>query len=98
MRTIVLICVAGMSTSMLEMKMDKAAKAQGYECEIRAYPLGDIGKIGNPDIVLLGPQVRFQKAAVEAKVSCPVRAISMSQYGAMDGEGMLKDVQEALGD
>lgn len=98
MRTIALICVAGMSTSMLEMKMDKAAKAQGYACSIHAYPLSDLGKIGDPDIVLLGPQVRFQRATVEEKVHCPVMDISMARYGSMDGEGVLKDVREVLGD
>lgn len=98
MRNIVLMCVAGMSTSMLEMKMKQAADTQGYECAIHAFPLTDIKKIGDPDIVLLGPQVRFQLKKVEQEVSCPVVAVEMREYGSMDGESVLKKVREALGD
>ena len=37
MKKIVLLCASGMSTSMLVKKMQEAAKAENYECEISAY-------------------------------------------------------------
>ncbi|MBQ1415917.1 MAG: PTS sugar transporter subunit IIB, partial [Selenomonas sp.] len=41
MRKIILLCSAGMSTSMLVRKMQEAAAADNYECEIAAFPMSD---------------------------------------------------------
>ena len=41
MRKIILLCSAGMSTSMLVKKMQEAAKAESYDCEIAAYPMSE---------------------------------------------------------
>lgn len=99
MRKIVLLCAAGMSTSMLVTKMKKAADEQGYEVEIQAYPVAEAKTRGeDADIVLLGPQVRFHLAKVKEQVSCPVEAIDMSAYGMMDGVKVLQRVKEVLGD
>lgn len=98
MRNIVLICVAGLSTSMLEMKMVKAAEEQGYDCKIQAHPLNEVRKLEDPDIVLLGPQVRFQQSEIKKIFDCPVIPIEMRQYGSMDGEGVLRMAKEILGD
>ena len=39
MKKIVLLCSAGMSTSMLVKKMQAAAAEENYACEIAAYPM-----------------------------------------------------------
>ena len=39
MKKILLMCNAGMSTSMLVSKMREAAEAQGYDCTIEACPV-----------------------------------------------------------
>ena len=41
MKKIVLLCSAGMSTSMLVKKMQAAAEAENYACEIAAYPMAE---------------------------------------------------------
>ncbi len=99
MRKIVLLCAAGMSTSMLVTKMKKAADEQGYEVDINAYPVAEAKTRGEgADIVLLGPQVRFNLAKVKEQVACPVEAIDMAAYGMMDGAKVIKRVKEVLGD
>lgn len=99
MRKIVLACAAGASTSMLVLKMRKAAEQMGYVCEVHAYPLSDVqDKAVDADIVLLGPQVRFQAGRVAALVSCPVEPIDTVVYGMMDGVGVINHVKEVLGD
>lgn len=61
MRKIVLLCAAGMSTSILVVKMQEAAQAIGYDCDIHAYPVAFAKEKGrDADIVLIGPQVRFK--------------------------------------
>lgn len=99
MRKIVLLCAAGMSTSMLVKKMQAAADAQGYECEVSAYAISEAATVGaDADIVLLGPQVRFNAQKVQAQVPCPVEAIDMRAYGTMDGAAVIKAVRAKLGD
>ena len=99
MRKIVLLCSAGMSTSLLVNKMRDAAKEQGYECSIEADPVRTAAEVGaDADIVLLGPQVRFQVNKLSKQLSCPVEAIDPMVYGRMDGAALLKHVREVLDD
>ena len=61
MKKIVLLCNQGMSTSILVKKMQEAAKADSFDCEIAAYPTSEAkDKAADADVILLGPQVRFQ--------------------------------------
>lgn len=100
MRNIVLVCAAGMSTSLLVNKMRAAAAEIGYECEINAYPVSEAATVGkNADIVLLGPQVRYNLAKVKEQCPhCPVEAIDMTAYGMMDGKKVLLAAKKTLGD
>ena len=80
-------------------KMRNAAAEEGYECEIDAYPMAEAATaVEGADIVLLGPQVRFNLEKVRSLASCPVEPIEMSAYGRMDGEAILEFVQEVLDD
>ena len=93
MKKILLVCSAGMSTSLLVNKMKDAAKSSGEEVEINALAIAECSSVINDvDIVLLGPQVRFQKPQVEKLTngSIPVEVIDMRQYGVMDGKGILE--------
>lgn len=95
---IALMCSAGMSTSLLVNRMKAAAEADGFECTIQAYPITDIQAAAEgADILLLGPQIRFQLKKVKDQVSIPAEVIDASTYGRMDGEGLLKHVREVLG-
>ena len=49
--------------------------------------------VDHVDIVLLGPQVRFQKATVEKLVKgrIPVEVMDMRLYGTMNGKAILED-------
>lgn len=97
-KNIVLICAAGMSTSLLVNKMREAAGKLGYEWDINAYSLAESSKVvPDADIVLLGPQVRFNlkklQAAYPEKV---IESIEMRDYGSMNGEAVVKFAQERL--
>lgn len=99
MKKILLVCSAGMSTSLLVTKMNKAAKEMGVEVEIEALPVSECStKIDEVDIVLLGPQVRFQKPVVEklANGRIPIEVIEMRSYGIMDGKTILNSALEKI--
>lgn len=94
-KTIMLVCNAGMSTSMLVTKMQKAAETQGLDVEIFATAAADAtNQLEQKEIntVLLGPQVRFMQKQFEAKLEplgIPVDVIDMTDYGMMNGEKVL---------
>lgn len=99
MKKIVLLCAAGMSTSMLVNKMKEAAKQDNYECDINAYPISEAATVGaDADIVLLGPQVRFQLNKIKNQVPCRVEAIDMVAYGTMDGKKVLDFAKGIIGE
>lgn len=95
---ILLICSAGMSTSLLVTKMEKAAAEKGVEVEILAIPEAKAAEdVPNYDVVLLGPQVRFLEKKIKAIAEphgIPVGLINMSDYGMMNGAKVL---DQALG-
>ncbi|MCD8882025.1 PTS sugar transporter subunit IIB [Mammaliicoccus sciuri] len=99
MKKILLVCSAGMSTSMLVKKMQDTANEEGKDYEVEALALSEAEtKVDEVDVILLGPQVRFQKAQVEkvANGKVPVDVIDMQQYGMMDGEGVLKHAESLM--
>lgn len=98
MKKIVLLCAAGMSTGMLVKKMKGYADSVGYDCSIEAFPVSPIAQEAKEaDIVLLGPQVKFQLPKVKDQVSCIVEVIDMLAYGMMDGKKVMTHVIEVLG-
>lgn len=95
---ILLLCSAGMSTSLLVAKMEKAAAARDIDIVIYSHAANEGKKmVGKADIVLLGPQVRFMKGEFEKLTDVPVQVIDMRAYGLVDGERVLEDAVKALG-
>ncbi|WP_112182303.1 PTS sugar transporter subunit IIB [Paraliobacillus zengyii] len=94
MKNILLVCAAGMSTSMLVSKMEKAATSKGEEVKITATSGGDIKKhIEAANVLLLGPQVSYLKDDYEKQYGgadgIPVEVINSLDYGMMNGEKVL---------
>lgn len=99
MKKILLVCAAGMSTSLLVNKMNYAAKDRGIEIDIVALSISECSKAAEEvDVVLLGPQVRYQKAQVDAIVDgrVPVEVIEMRAYGTMNGSAILNRALELI--
>ena len=94
MKNILLVCAAGMSTSMLVKRMKEHAVAGNIEVNINALAISEAKdriKKNEADIVLLGPQVSFQKSEIEeiTQGKIPVAVIDMKHYGQMDGKTVL---------
>ena len=100
MKNILLVCTAGMSTSMLVNKMKKAAEESGIEANIEAKSLAEAKKqIAEADIVLLGPQIRYELKNVQKIAGdTPVEAIDMMDYGMMNGKKVLEHALEVIGE
>ena len=98
MKRILLACSAGMSTSLLVTKMEKAALDRNLDVKIWAIPESSLSdEVSNCDVVLLGPQVRFvlNRATEIAKpYNVPVEVINMMHYGTCNGEEVLNRALE----
>lgn len=96
MKKVYLFCSAGMSTSMLASKMQKVADEHQLPIEVEAFPDGKIGQIideRHPDVILLGPQVKYRYDEIVSKygsTGIPIQVIDQSDYGMMNGEKVLK--------
>ena len=99
MYKILLVCNAGMSTSLLVLRMEKSAQEKGLEVKIMAVGITEAEAIMEDwDIVLLGPQVRHQIKMLQDKASgsMPVEVIDMRDYGLMNGEKVLNDALQKI--
>lgn len=96
---ILLVCSAGMSTSLLVNKMKAAAEKRGVEAEIWAVADAEAANnIDKADCMLLGPQVRFMLAKMKDLAgSKPVEVIDMATYAIMDGDKALTQALKLLG-
>ncbi|MEG0328881.1 MAG: PTS sugar transporter subunit IIB [Longicatena sp.] len=95
---ILLVCSAGMSTSLMVEKMKTSAASQGLEVEIWAVADAEAKtNIDKADIMMLGPQVRFlEKKMKEIAGTKPVTVIDMQAYGTMNGEKVLAQALKIL--
>lgn len=99
MKKILLVCSAGMSTSLLVTKMEQEAAAQGIEAKI--WAVAEASAAANwedADVLLLGPQVRFIEAKIKEMVGgkIPVAVIDMRAYGMMDGKTVFNTAMDLI--
>jgi len=100
MINITLICAAGMSTSMLMMKMRDSAKKKGLEVNILAMSETSFETYkGITDVLLIAPQISFLEDEIRTKyepLGMKVLLIQMVDYGMMNGEKVLNTALSAL--
>jgi PTS system cellobiose-specific IIB component len=93
MKKILLLCSAGMSTSIVVRKMKQESDKRGLEVEIDALGLENFhDKLNEYDVFLLGPQVRFKKnelSEVAKKYNKVVEVIDSRDYGTLNGAKIL---------
>lgn len=104
MKKVYLFCSAGMSTSMLANSMQKVADKFNIPVEVKAFSESKVKEIvdsENPDVILLGPQVRYKYDQIVEELNgknIPIHVIDSSDYGAMDGEKVLKTAVKLIKD
>lgn len=91
---ILLVCSAGMSTSLLVSKMRKAAEEMQITVEIDAVGESLLkNHLDDLDVVLIGPQVRYLESKIRKLVEpkgIKVDIIDSIAYGMIQGEKVLE--------
>lgn len=99
---IMLVCSAGMSTSILVSAMKKAIKSREINANVFAKPSTEAMEYvetNDVSVVLLGPHVRFfeeeYKKPLEMR-NIPITTIDSRDYGMMNGEKVLQTALELI--
>lgn len=101
-KKVYLFCSQGMSTSMLAQKMQNVADQHDLPLEVAAYSHGLLSQIiseKKPDVIMLGPQVKYlydDTVKNFGSYGAPILMINAEDYGVMDGEKVLKQAIIAL--
>lgn len=100
MINIVLACQYGASTGILCENIKKAALELGEEAVVNAYSYTTIGDyINSADIILLGPQIRFQLNNLLKKYeneNVPFMVIDTQAYGMLNGKKIYQDAKNKI--
>ncbi len=97
---ILLCCSAGMSTSLLVNKMEKAVVEEGLSVKIQAVATMEVrNHINEVDVILLGPQVRYQLNDIKKigdEKGIPVDTINPMHYGTCNGKEVLRTALQLI--
>lgn len=91
---IILVCSAGMSTSMLVNKMKSSAEERNITAKIKAVSESELrNNLVNTDVILIGPQVRYLEKKINEHAEpagIKVDIIDQRAYGLIQGDKVLE--------
>jgi PTS system cellobiose-specific IIB component len=100
---VLLICAAGMSSSLLEASIMEAAEKAGVDLEVSSYFANIVAYWDFEehffDVILIAPQVRLMRKSVTKKaepLGIIVQGIDPQAYGMVDGEKIFQQIYDAL--
>ena len=95
---ILLLCAAGASTGILVKKMLKTLEGTDRaDWRIEAHPVGELKEHEKDfDVILLGPQIMYQKAAIKKQTDKPVDVINSIDYGMGKAENVINQAISLL--
>ena len=91
---VLVVCNAGMSSSILVKKMKDYAASQGEELMIKA--VCSAAAEDEAGECLVGPQLMHAVDEIAEAVEVPTEAVDMRTYAMADGEGALKQAKALL--
>ena len=100
MKTIVLLCSSGISTSVLVQKnLQAATVCEGFDFEIFTDASLNASRWNHiADCILLAPHIHFQKDEISRQCpETPIDAIDMKTYGKADGLETLNLARRLMG-
>ena len=98
---IILVCAAGMTTSLLANNLNKEAIARGLDVTVEAMSTNDLNEAQwrSADAVLVGPPMHYQLeeiAAHGAQYHVPVAAIPSQNYATANADHVLEQAQTLI--
>lgn len=95
---ILLMCMAGASTSLVMNKMKAALSDDQKDWRIEAHPFDQMDEVAERfDVILIGPQIAYKKKELMRKaeeIGKPLDSIAPVDYAMGNGAKILKQAQE----
>lgn len=101
-KDILLVCSAGMSTSILVAKMKEVIAEEGLDYTVKA--VGSTEAVAycnenNVNVLLLGPQVKYMERSLNNELAgknIPIASIQPLDYGTMNGKNVLEQAKKLM--
>lgn len=94
---ILLVCNAGMSTSMLMKKMLTYGQQKQMDLHVEAHAVQEFEDyMGSFDVALLGPQISYKSEEVRSRSTIPVGVINSMDYAIGNAEKIIKQAQNLV--
>ncbi len=94
---ILIVCNAGMSSSILVNKIKKVAEGKGMDITIDAVSNNGLNdEIGKWDVCLVGPQIMYAVENIKNQLGIPVESIDFRVYAVADAEKALEQAEKLL--
>lgn len=94
---VMLVCAAGMSSSILMRGIEKSIKKNGLDMEVKAFGVDSVAEHGNEyDIILVAPQIAYRIDKVREKTTKPVVPVNPVDYATANGDNVLKMIQQNI--
>lgn len=95
---ILVVCNAGMSSSILVKKIQEYAKSIGDEAVVQAVSASSVAdEKGKWDVCLVAPQIKYAVNDVKSKLGIPTDAVDMRVYAIADGKSAYEAAKEMKG-
>lgn len=99
MKKILLLCGAGISTTMLLSKLEEAVAVSGKnEYEFEATTIEQADKyVPEADVVLVAPQISFQIGSLQRRFpDAKFSAMDMHMFGMIDGDAIIELAERTI--
>ncbi|MGX8833316.1 PTS sugar transporter subunit IIB [Amedibacillus sp. YH-ame6] len=94
---ILVVCNAGMSSSILVKKIKEYAQSVNDSAEVQAVSSASISdEIGKWDVCLVAPQIMYAVEEVKGKLRIPTQAVDMRVYAISDGKGTYEQAKKLM--
>lgn len=103
-KTVLLICTAGITTGLLVKNVQQAADESNLELHVYSAPAivaEQIIQNQSVDALLIGPQSKYEVNRLRDFLNfkaVPFKLISQEDYETLDGEAVLQEVMQLLGE
>ena len=103
-KTVLLICTAGITTGLLVKNVQQAADERNLELHVYSAPAivaEQIIQNQSVDALLIGPQSKYEVNRLRDFLNfkaVPFKLISQEDYETLDGEAVLQEVMQLLGE
>lgn len=98
MEKVIIVCEAGITTSLLVRKLNDLAQEKEQDIDIQSKSLEeglDYIKEHDVDVVLLGPQIHQSAKNYEVSTNAKVAKISVEDYNTMNVYSIFEQISEA---